>query len=100
MTVRFTAPLKMVFIEEGFDPIGTVYLPEEAVAEVRAEALELGKARHFGAVRVTVTVGGSRWRTQIGAVKGGGYFLPIKKPVRIAEALAEGDPVSVELELI
>ncbi|OYW44753.1 MAG: hypothetical protein B7Z08_08275 [Sphingomonadales bacterium 32-68-7] len=99
MTIRFTAPLQMVFIEEGFDKIGTIVLPEETVADVRAAVLELGKTRAFGAVKVAVTVGASRWQTSLGATKGGGYFLPIKKPVRLAEGISEGDPVEVALEL-
>lgn len=100
MSIRFTAPLQMVFIEEGFDPAGTIVLPDEAVAEVRLAALELGKKRAFGSVKVGVTVGKSRWRTSLGARKDGRLFLPLKKPVRLAEGLTEGDPVTVELELV
>lgn len=99
MTIRFAAPLRMTFIEDGFDKIGTVVLPDGTVAEVRGAVLELGKKRAFGAVRVTVSVGGSRWHTSLGPTKDGGYFLPIKKPVRLAEGIAEGDAVEVELEL-
>lgn len=99
MTIRFTAPLQMIFIEQGFDKIGTLVLPDETIAEVRAAVLELGKKRAFGAVKVAVTVGASQWKTSLGALKGGGYFLPIKKPVRVAEGIAEGDEVEVSLEL-
>ena len=43
MSIRFTAPLQMIFIEEGFDPAGTIILPDEAVAEVRQAALIRGQ---------------------------------------------------------
>jgi hypothetical protein len=48
---------------------------------------------------VTVQVGSSRWQTSLFPQKAGGWFLPIKKPVRLAEGLEEGEPVAVELEL-
>lgn len=98
--IRFTAPLRMFMIEDGFDPSAALRLPEAAEAEVRAAVLELGKKRAFGSVKVAVTLGGSRWNTMLCPVKGGGLFLPVKKAVRVAEGLAEGDDVSVLLDLL
>jgi hypothetical protein len=90
----------MVMIEDGFDPSGAVTLPQAAEAEVRATVLELGKKRAFGSVKVAVSLGASRWQTTLCPIKGGGLFLPIKKPVRIAEGLSEGDVVEVELAVL
>ena len=55
--------------------------------------------RGFGSVRVTVTLGDSRWQTSLFPNKDGSWFLPVKKPVREAEGLLEGDEVEVTLEL-
>ena len=102
-TVRFTAPLQAMLIEEGYDPIGWVPLTGEAADAVAAHELvrrlERGKRRGFGSVKVTVQVGGTRWQTSLFPQKTGGWFLPIKKPVRLAEGLEEGQPVEVLLEL-
>ena len=101
--LRFTAPLQAMLIEEGYDPIGWVPLTGEAADAVAAHELvrrlERGKRRGFGSVKVTVRVGDSRWKTSLFPVKTGGWFLPIKKPVRVAEGLEEGEPVEVLLEL-
>jgi hypothetical protein len=104
-TVRFTAPLQSSVIEEGFDPVGWVAVSGETAEQVSghelARRLELGKRRGFGSVKVEVRIGGSRWKTSLFPRKGGeGWFLPIKKPVRLAEGLVEGDEVAVELTLL
>ena len=103
-TVRFTAPLRAMLIEEGYDPIGWVPLGGEAADAVAAHELvrrvERGKRRGFGSVKVTAQVGGSRWQTSLFPQKSGGWFLPIKKPVRLAEGLEQGEPVEVVLELL
>ena len=101
--LRFSAPLEGMRIEEGYDPIGFVgldgALADEVSAHELSRRLELGKRRGFNSVKVTVQVGGSRWRTSLFPRKSGGWFLPIKKAVRLAERLTEGDPVEIELDL-
>jgi hypothetical protein len=104
-TVRFTAPLQSSVIEEGFDAIGWVALTGDVAEHVSghelARRLEVGKRRGFGSVKVEVRIGGSKWATSLFPRKGGeGWFLPIKKPVRLAEGLIEGDQVAVELKLL
>lgn len=104
-TLAFSAPLQSMAIEEGYDPIGYVHLPPEAAEQATgheiSRRLELGKRRGFGSIKVTVRVGGSQWATSMFPLKGrAGWFLPIKKPVRLAEGLADGDTVEVELELL
>jgi hypothetical protein len=76
-----------------------VSLPADASEEIRD--LAGGSRRGFGSLRARVTVGGSTWLTSIFPGSGGGsYVLPIKRPVRKAEALDVGDTASVTVELI
>ena len=102
-TVRFSGPLLSVVIEEGYDPMGFVAVTGDAADAVAGHELErrleLGKRRGFGSVKVAVRLGDSRWKTSLFPQKSGGWFLPIKKPVRVAEGLDYGDMVEVELEL-
>ena len=101
--LRFVAPLETMRIEEGYDPVGFVVLDGElgdaVSAHELARRLELGKRRGFNSVKVTVQVGGSRWRTSLFPRKSGGWVLPIKNPVRVAKGLAEGVPVAVDRDL-
>jgi len=103
-TVRFAGPLQSMLIEEGYDPIGWVALSGEAADAVAAHELarrlELGKRRGFGSVKVTARIGDSRWQTSLFPQKSGGWFLPVKKPVRLAQGLEFGDDVEGELELL
>jgi len=57
--------------------------------------------RGFGSVRVAVTIGGTHWKTSIFPdTARGTYVLPIKKAVRAAEGLTEGDLLTVSLEIL
>ena len=102
-TVRFSGPLQAMQIEEGYDPIGWVALTGEAAEAIAAHELarrlELGRRRGFGSVKVTARIGDSQWQTSLFPQKSGGWFLPVKKPVRQAEGLDFGDAVDGELEL-
>lgn len=73
-------------------------VPPELSAEIR----EIPRpARGFGSVRVRARIGGSAWATSIFPDSGSGsYVLPLKKAVRDAEALVDGGPVSVHLEVL
>ena len=102
-TVHFSAPLQSIHIEEGYAPMGFLRIPPEAAEAIVGHEferrLEMGKRRGFGSVKVTVTLGDSRWQTSLFPNKDGSWFLPVKKPVRLAEEIAEGDEVTVELVL-
>ena len=102
--VGFSGLLESMVIEEGYDPIGWVALTGAAAEAVAghelARRLELGKRRGFGSVKVAVQIGNSRWQTSLFPQKSGGWFLPVKKPVRLAEGLDFGDEVAGELELL
>ena len=97
--VRFEAAVETVFIEEGFDPAYFIALPESANAEIAAIVLADGGKRAFGAVKVEARMGGSVWSTKLNA-KSGAWTLPIRKPVRLAEGLAEGVVVEAVLRVI
>ncbi|SDT17106.1 DUF1905 domain-containing protein [Microterricola viridarii] len=75
-----------------------VTLPEEASEDLR----EIPRMpRGFGAIKVRVTVGGTSWLTSVFPdSRTGGHWLPIKKAVRVAEGLEDGEPVQVSLELV
>ncbi len=95
MDLRFQARL---WLYEGAGAWHFVTLPTE-VAEVIRE-VRPAPARGFGAVRVAATVGQTRWATSVFPdSKSGSYVLPVKKQVRAAEGLAEGDLVEVVLEV-
>jgi Domain of unknown function (DUF1905) len=75
-----------------------VSLPADESEEIRD--LVGGRVAGFGSVRVTATIGATRWQTSIfpDAAKGV-YTLPVKKAVRRAEGLAAGDSARVTVEL-
>ena len=55
----------------------------------------------FGSVRVEVTVGETVWRTSLfPSAEAGAYVLPVKKAVRVAEALADDAVAEVTIRLV
>ena len=101
-TVRFTAPLRM-WRNERWNGLGYVMIEGEPAEAIRGHELmrrlERGK-RGMGSVKVSATVGESTWPTSVFPPKGGGWFMPVKRAIVLAEDLAEGEPVAVELELL
>jgi hypothetical protein len=75
-----------------------VSLPADVSEEIRE--LAVGPRRGFGSVRVRVTIGTSTWTTSIFPESGKGYVLPVKRAVRKAEGIEEGDTATVTVELI
>jgi hypothetical protein len=74
-------------------------LPTELADTIRAEHGPL--AGGFGAVKVSVRIGSSRWATSVFPdAAHGTYLLPVKKAVRLAEAIDAGDTVPVELTVV
>lgn len=73
-----------------------VRLPVDLAEDIRIVA----ETRGFGSVKVDVRVGDTTWSTSIFPEKASGSFvLPVKKQVRDAEGLDDGDTVTVELAL-
>jgi hypothetical protein len=75
-----------------------VSLPAGDSEEIRD--LTGGPRRGFGSVRVRATIGTSTWTTSIFPSSQEGYVLPVKRPIRVAQALDVGDVATVTVELI
>ena len=72
-----------------------VTLPADVAEEVRHRS---GEPRGFGSVRVRVEVGATSWDTSVFPDKQSGSFvLPVKKAVRAAAGVGEGDELTVTL---
>jgi hypothetical protein len=73
-----------------------IRLPVDLADEIRA----IAALRGFGSVRVVARVGATSWSTSIFPEHvSESFLLPVKKAVRDAEGLADGDVVAVELQL-
>ena len=76
-----------------------VPLPEDVADDV--EERFGGAAGGFGSIRVEVTIGSTTWRTSLFPdSKRRTYLLPVKKPVRAAEGLADGSQAEVSLVVL
>jgi len=75
-----------------------VGLPAAESEEIRD--LAGGLRRGFGSLRVRATIGASTWTTSIFPGSDGGYVLPLKRPIRVAESLEVGDTATVAIDLI
>ena len=52
----------------------------------------------FGSIKVEVTVGATTWSTSLfPSMEQRAYVLPMKKAVRVAETLVEGEPFQLSL---
>ena len=82
--------------ERATDSWYFVDVPEQESDEIRERPR---MPRGFGSVRVRATVGATTWQTSI-FPGGERYALPLKKSVRTAEDLEQGDEVAVEIETL
>ena len=96
----FTAPLwRWTARQETADPSAWCFvtLPLEVADELQMRA---GEPRGFGSVPVRVEAGTSHWETSVFPDGDSGSFvLPVKKAVRTALGVEEGDDVTVTLEV-
>ncbi len=96
----FTAPLWRWTARENSSDAGAwcfVTLPPEVAEEIRDRS---GEPRGFGSVRVHVEAAGTGWDTSVFPDAGsGGFVLPVKKAVRLAAGVGEGDDLTVTLSL-
>jgi hypothetical protein len=96
-TYRFTAALYLW--ESRVESWVFANLPPDISDEID-DALT-GPRRGFGAVKVEVAVGGSRWHTSIFPSKSEQTFvLPVKRAILKVENLTVGDSASFELRVI
>lgn len=83
---------------EAQDAWRFVTVPADLTEEIRVTG---GPPRGFGSVRVEVRVGSTTWRTSVFPdVRRGSYVLPVKRAVRDAEDLEDGDEVTVTLRVL
>lgn len=61
------------------------------------QKLEHGRRGDFGSVKVISRIGQTEWANALYPEKDGSWGLPVKKAVRVAEGLEEGDVVTVSL---
>lgn len=73
-------------------------LPADIADDLREEAAAFRKG--FGSVRVTAEICGCTWYTSVFPdSKSGTYLLPVKKAVRDAAGISDGDEVAVRLAI-
>lgn len=71
-------------------------LPEELSQDLR----ELpAPPRGFGSLRVRARIGSSIWNTSI-FFSDGAFVLPLKRAIREAHGIAEGDILTVDLDIL
>jgi len=70
----------------------------EAISALAAmRRLETGRRRGWGSLKVVARIGGTSWRTSIFPGDGDTWLLPVKRSVREAETLTEGEDAEVEI---
>ncbi|HET7799185.1 MAG TPA: DUF1905 domain-containing protein [Humibacillus xanthopallidus] len=95
MTCRFRADLWRWEAQEAWF---FVTVPAEDSARIRERPRP---PRGCGSVRVRATIGATTWQTSVFPDSTrGAYVLPVKKSVRCAEDLEEGEPAAVVLEVL
>ncbi|HEY0644737.1 MAG TPA: DUF1905 domain-containing protein [Nocardioides sp.] len=96
----FTAPLWRWTAREQSADTGAwsfVTLPTDVADEVRQRA---GEPRGFGSVRVHVEAAGQAWDTSVFPdASSGSFVLPVKKAVRRAAGVEEGDELTVTVSV-
>ena len=94
----FTAPL-WIWQSETATAWHFVSLPKDAASAIKFFFPRKGAG--FGSIRVSVTLGGSQWKTSIFPhAKSETFVLPIKATIRKAENIVDGDECAVKIEII
>jgi hypothetical protein len=84
---------------------GLIFLRLTSLAATEISALALmrrlegGRRRGWGSLKVVAVIGATRWGTSIFPGNEASWLLPVKAAVRKAEGVAEGDRVTVTLEI-
>ncbi len=75
-----------------------ITIPEDISGHIKAFCVQ--KTKGFGSVRVTATIGSTRWKTSIFPdSKTGCYGLPVKADIRKKNKLSAGDEVCLRLDI-
>ncbi|KPL84911.1 DUF1905 domain-containing protein [Herpetosiphon geysericola] len=93
MIIEITGP---IWFWKGPAPWYFVTVPAEESSTIKAIA---GLVTYgWGVIPAQVQIGKTRWSTSL-IPKDGLYLVPIKKTIRLAEQLNEGDEVTLQLEI-
>lgn len=93
MQITFAGP---IWFWKGPAPWYFVTIPTEQSREIKAIA---GLVTYgWGVIPVAVRIGATAWKTSL-FPKDDHYIVPIRASVRTAERLAEGDSVTIQLEI-
>ena len=80
------------------DAGGWYFLTVEGQTAVEIRYAAMGRTGGFGSIRVTATIGETRWQTSLFPQREtGGLILPLKADVRRREGIDEGRAVTVTL---
>lgn len=93
MNLEFRGP---IWYWRGPAPFYFVTVPPEQCQELKGIARSVTYG--WGMIPADVWIGNTRWYTALWP-KDGGYVVPIKASVRKAEKVAEGDEVTIKLEI-
>jgi hypothetical protein len=85
-----------IWFWQGPAPWFFVTIPEKESQDLKAISTMVTYG--WGVIPVQVRIGKTEWRTSL-FPKDGRYLVPIKASVRKAEDLAEGDNVTIHLEV-
>ena len=89
-----TAPAAWYFLTISGDAADAI-----RIAAMTGQWLDKGKGG-FGSAKVIATIGETSWRTSVFPQREhAGWLLPVKKAVRTAEGIDEGDLVTVLIQL-
>ena len=80
----------------GPSPFHFIAVPEGECVRIRTVAKSVSYG--WGVIPVTVAIGRTRWTTSL-FPRDGGYLLPVKDRVRMAEGLGLGDTPTVRMSL-
>jgi hypothetical protein len=101
--IEIETPLVIWHSAESNTSSGYVRITGDAADAIRLAALTgqwLDRKGRFGTAKVTATIGGTSWANSVFPDKeSGGWFMPVKKAVRLAEGLEEGEMVKLTVEL-
>lgn len=95
MAIHFEFSGKIIYWR-GPAPFFFVPVPEEESKDIKAISREVTYG--WGVIPVKVTVGETTFKTSL-FPKEDRYLVPLKVVVRKAEALEEGDEVTIQLEV-
>lgn len=93
MNIEFTGK---IWYWRGPAPFYFVTIPAEQSSDIRAVSNLVTYG--WGVIPVYAQIGGTEWKTSL-FPKDGLYLVPLKDAIRKAEQLAEGDDVTIRLEI-